>query len=50
MMTIDSDSHGAQGWTWSYLTGGGRHYLARFLVPVSEAEIQAQAAADSDSE
>ena len=50
MMTIDSDSHGAQGWIWRYLTGGGRRYLARFLVPVSEAVIQAQIEDDSDSE
>ena len=49
-MTIDSDSHGAQGWTWSFLTGSGRRYLARFLVPVSEAVIQAQLEDDSDSE
>ena len=49
-MTIDSDSHGEQGWTWSFLTGSGRRYLARFLVPVSEAVIQAQIEDDSDSE
>ena len=49
-LTIDSDSHGEQGWTWTYLTGRGRCYLARFLVPVSDAMIPAQVADDSDSE
>ena len=49
-MTIDSDSHGEQGWTWRFLTGSGRRYLARFLVPVSEAVTQAQMETDSDSE
>ena len=47
---IDSDSHREQGWTWSYLTGRGRRYLAQFLVPISEAVIEAQAEEDSDSE
>ena len=49
-MMIDADSRGEQGWTWSFLTGRGRRYLARFLVPVSDAVIQAQAEDDSDSE
>ena len=32
---INIDTQGSRGWTWSFLTGHGRHYLAHFLVPVS---------------
>ena len=34
-MKINIDTQGSRGWTWSFLTGHGRHYLAHFLVPVS---------------
>ena len=31
---VESDSRGAQSWTWAFLTGPGRCYLARFLLSV----------------
>ena len=47
-MKIDIDTQGSRGWTWSFLTCHGRHYLAHFLVPISKTPLCTSTKDDSN--
>lgn len=38
-MEVEASSQGMHSWTWDYLVGPGRHFLARFLDPVRDASL-----------